>query len=217
RLLRVGREIRVRSKPDGSLDCRGPSIELENVSLALQGPHQRENAACVLGALGILRERGFSVGDEAIRKGLAAVRWEGRMEVVGRRPTVLLDGAHNPAGAAALAKALNEFEYRRLTLVLGILADKDWKGMLRRLAPLAHRIIVTRPPEQRAQAPDVLAGEARRWNRNVAVADNPRQAVHDALRDAGREDLVCIAGSLYLVGAVRPLFIPSKGSGLVGT
>lgn len=217
RLLRVGREIRVRSKPDGSLDCRGPSLAIENVSLALRGPHQRENAACVLGALGVLRERGFRVGDEAIRKGLAAVRWEGRMEVVGRRPTIVLDGAHNLAGAAALAKALDEFEYRRLILVVGILADKDWKGMLRRLAPLAHRIIVTRPPEDRAQAPEVLAGEARRWNRNVATADNPRQAVHDALRDAGRDDLVCIAGSLYLVGAVRPLFIPSKGSGLVGT
>jgi dihydrofolate synthase/folylpolyglutamate synthase len=217
RLLRAGRDIRVRARPGGVLDVTGPGLAVRGFALALRGPHQRENAACALGALGVLRERGFDIGDEAIREGLAKVRWEGRMEVVQRRPTVLLDGAHNPAGAAALATALGEFEYRRLTLVLGMLADKDWKGMLRRLAPLAHRIILTRPPEERAQAPEVLAGEARRWNRNVEIADNPRKAVQAALQGAGRDDLVCIAGSLYLVGAVRPLIIPSKGSGLVGT
>jgi dihydrofolate synthase/folylpolyglutamate synthase len=159
----------------------------------------------------------LGISGEAVRKGLAGVRWEGRMEVVRRHPTVLLDGAHNPAGAAALAKALGEFEYRRLTLVLGMLADKDWKGMLRRLVPLADRIILTRPPEERAEAPGILAGEARRWSRNVETADNPRKAVQAALQGAGRDDLVCFAGSLYLVGAVRPLIIPSKGSGLVGT
>lgn len=135
------------------------------------------------------------------------------MEVVRTRPTVVLDGAHNAAGAAALAGALGGFAYRRLTLVLGILADKDWRGMIRRLAPLADRVIVTRPPEQRAQAPEVLAAEARRWNRNVEIAVHPRQAVRASLRRAGPDDLVCIAGSLYLVGAVRPLFIASKGTG----
>ncbi len=213
RLLRVGREIRVRSRRDGALDCRAPSLALRNVALALRGAHQRDNAACVLGALGVLRERGFAIGDEAIRRGLAGVRWEGRMEVVRTRPTVVLDGAHNAAGAAALAGALGGFAYRRLTLVLGILADKDWRGMIRRLAPLADRVIVTRPPEQRAQAPEVLAAEARRWNRNVEIAVHPRQAVRASLRRAGPDDLVCIAGSLYLVGAVRPLFIASKGTG----
>ncbi len=216
RLLRVGREIRVRTKPDGSLDCRGPALALENVTLALRGPHQTENAACALGALGVLRERGFRIGDEAIRNGFAAVRWEGRMEVVGRRPAVVLDGAHNAAGATALAKTLGGFAYRRLTLVLGILADKDWRGMIRRLAPPAHRVILTRPPEERAQAPEILAEEARRWSRNVEIVENPRQALRAALKGAGRDDLVCVAGSLYLVGAVRPLLISSKGSGLVG-
>lgn len=213
RLLRVGREIRVRSGRDGLLDCRGPSITIRGIPLALQGPHQRENAACALGAVGILRRRGFAIGDEAVREGLSRVRWEGRLEVVRRSPAVVLDGAHNAAGAAALARALGGFAYRRLTLVLGILADKDWRGMIRRLAPLADRVVLTRPPEERAQAPEVLAGEARRWNRNVEIADQPRQAVRAALRGAGPGDLVCVAGSLYLVGAVRPLFIASEGDG----
>jgi dihydrofolate synthase/folylpolyglutamate synthase len=215
RLLRVGREIRVRSRRDGSLACKGPGLSLDTLSLALRGPHQRENAACALGAVGVLRERGFDIGDEAVRRGLAGVRWEGRMEIVGGRPPVLLDGAHNAAGAAALAKALGGFEYRRLILVLGILADKDWRGMLRRLAPLADRVIATRPPEERALPPEALAAEAGRWSRRVDIEEDPREAVGRALAEAGNSDLVCIAGSLYLVGAVRPLFIPSKGNGSV--
>jgi len=212
----VGREIRIRAKRGGLFDFLSPGMEGKNLASALKGPHQRENAACALGALGVLRGRGFDVGDEAVRKGLAAVRWDGRLEIVAEDPTVLLDGAHNAAGASALKRALGEFRYRRLILVLGILADKDWRGMIRRLAPLAHRVILTRPPEERALVPEALAAEARRWNPNVETVDDPRQAVRNALKKAGRDDLVCVAGSLYLVGAVRPLFISSKGSGFGG-
>ena len=214
RLLRVGREIRIRAKAAGSFDFQGPALELTNLALALKGPHQRENTACALGALGVLRGKGFDIGDEAVRRGLADVCWKGRLEIVAEHPTVLLDGAHNLAGAAALRKALGEFKYRRLILVLGILADKDYRGMIRRLAPLAHRFIVTRPPDERALAPDLLAAEAMRWNRRVEILENPRQAVARALAVAGVADLICIAGSLYLVGAVSPLFTSSKGSGL---
>jgi dihydrofolate synthase / folylpolyglutamate synthase len=212
RLFRVGREIRLRAKAGGSFDFRGPALELTNLALALKGPHQRENTACALGALGILRGRGFEIADEDVRLGLSAVRWKGRLEIVAEHPTVLLDGAHNPAGAAALRKALGEFKYRRLILVLGILADKDYRGMIRRLAPLAHRLIATRPPDERALAPDLLAAEAMRWNRRVEVLANPREAVARARAVAGAADLICIAGSLYLVGAVSPLFTSPKGS-----
>ncbi len=212
RLLRLGREIRVRATRGGLIDIRGPAIELNNISLALQGAHQRDNAACALAALGVLREKGFSIGEQAIRRGLAIVRWEGRLEVVGEHPTVLLDGAHNAAGAAALKRALREFTYRRLVLVLGILADKDYRAMIRRLAPLAYKLIVTRPPEGRALEADVLAAESLRWNRSVEVVENPLEAVQRARAAAGEDDLICVAGSLYLVGAVRPLFIPSMDS-----
>jgi len=212
RLFRVGREIRLRAKAGGSFDFRGPSLAVSNLALALKGPHQRENTACALGALGILRGRGFKIGNEAVRLGLSAVRWKGRLETVAEHPTVLLDGAHNPAGAAALRKALGEFKYRRLILVLGILADKDYRGMIRRLAPLAHRLIATRPPDERALDPDLLAAEAMRWSCRVEVLANPRDAVARARAVAGAADLICIAGSLYLVGAVGPLFTSPKGS-----
>jgi dihydrofolate synthase/folylpolyglutamate synthase len=135
---------------------------------------------------------------------------------VAEGPTVILDGAHNAAGAAALKRALGGFKYRRLILVLGILADKDWRGMIRRLAPLAHRVILTRPPEERALAPEALAAEAMRWSGSVDAVNEPREAIRRALEMAGRDDLVCVAGSLYLVGAVRHLFSSSKGSGFGG-
>jgi len=210
RLLRVGREIQMRAEKGGSFHFRGPSLELKNLSFALKGPHQRENAALALGALGILRTKGFAITDEAVRLGLAAVRWAGRLEVVEEHPTILLDGAHNAAGSAALRRALEEFKFRRLILVIGILADKDYRGIIRRLAPLAHRLIVTRPPDDRALAPELLAAEAMHWNRRVEVATNPRNAVVRAREVAGADDLICIAGSLYLVGAVRPLFTHRK-------
>jgi dihydrofolate synthase/folylpolyglutamate synthase len=213
RLLRVGREIRVRVKNGGLFDFHSPGMEGKNLALALKGPYQRENAACALGALGVLRGRGFEIGDEAVRRGLAAVRWEGRLEIVAEGPTVILDGAHNAAGAAALRRALGEIRYRRLILVLGILVDKDWRGMLRRLAPLADRVILTRPPEERALAPEALAAEAKRWTRSVDVIKEPREAIRRALEMAGRDGLVCVAGSLYLVGAVRPFFTPSMTLG----
>jgi dihydrofolate synthase / folylpolyglutamate synthase len=212
-LLRLGREIRIRAKRGDLFDFRSPGMELKNLALALKGPHQRENTACALGALGILRGRGFKIGDEAVRRGLAVVRWEGRLEIVAENPMVILDGAHNAAGAAALKRALGEIRYRRLILVLGILADKDWRGMIRRLAPLAHRVILTRPPEERALAPEALAGEAMRWTRSVDVVKEPPEAIRRALALAGGDDLVCVAGSLYLVGAVRPFFIPSTPFG----
>ena len=217
RLLRVGREIRVRTARDGLFAIRCPGMDLKGLTTALKGPHQRENAACALAALGVLRDRGVAIGDDAVREGLSSVRWEGRLEVVHERPTVLLDGAHNPAGAAALRRALDGFRYRRLVLVLGILADKDWRAMVRRLVPPAQRVIATRPPEERALPPEALAAEAKRHGRVAEVEENPRKAVRAALAAARRDDLVCVAGSLYLVGAVRPLFIPSKGSGSVGT
>jgi dihydrofolate synthase/folylpolyglutamate synthase len=88
--------------------------------------------------------------------------------------------------------------------------------MIRRLAPLAHRVILTRPPEERALAPEALAAEAMRWSGSVDAVNEPREAVRGALEMAGKNDLVCVAGSLYLVGAVRPLFISSKGSGFGG-
>jgi dihydrofolate synthase/folylpolyglutamate synthase len=139
-------------------------------------------------------------------EGLGKTRWEGRLEGLQRAPTLLVDGAHNPAGAATLRRALQEgFPRRRLILIFGVLDDKDYRAMVRRLFPLADRVILTRPHSERALPLDVLLPVARRYHRDVELCANPRDALLSALSRAGKEDLVCVAGSLYLVGEIKKI------------
>jgi dihydrofolate synthase/folylpolyglutamate synthase len=117
---------------------------------------------------------------------------------------LLVDGAHNPAGVAALRRAFqNDFPHRRLILVFGVLGDKDYRTMARRLFPLADRVILTRPHSERALPPDSLRPLAEKFNRAIEVVEDPGNALRRALSLAGEEDLVCAAGSLYLVGEIK--------------
>jgi dihydrofolate synthase/folylpolyglutamate synthase len=124
----------------------------------------------------LLAEYGFTVQEEAIRQGLRETRWEGRLEILQKRPTVLIDGAHNPAGISSLCAALKEeFCYRRLTVIFGALDDKDCKTMLRRLSPLADSLILTRPESERSLAPAVLLPVAGQHHRHVVVIEKPEE------------------------------------------
>jgi dihydrofolate synthase/folylpolyglutamate synthase len=171
--------------------------------LALRGPHQRGNAALAAAALRELARAGVPVPEAAIARGIATARWPGRLEEVGG---VLLDGAHNPDGAAALAAALATLHPGRpVELVFGVLADKDHAGMLRALAPVARRLHLVAPATPRARsAADLHAGA-----RALGAAADLHRELADALACARRaaEDgaLVCVAGSLYLVGEARAL------------
>ncbi len=174
--------------------------------IALRGPHQRGNAALAAEALRQLRRAGVAVADEAIASGIATARWPGRLEEVAG---VLLDGAHNPDGAAALATALRALHPgREVELVFGVLADKDHAGMLAALAPAARRIHAVAPSTPRARdAEDVCAvagsvGAAAHAHRGVA------EALACARRAASDGAVVAVAGSLYLVGEARALLAP---------
>jgi dihydrofolate synthase/folylpolyglutamate synthase len=204
RIFRVGRDIRAQSRGGRTFSYCGLERNFPDLHLHLRGRHQIINAACALGAVELLGRRGLYVDDRSIREGLAGCRWEGRLEVLGERPTVIVDGAHNPAGASVLREALEEnFSFRRLVLVFGVLADKDYRGMLRRLVPAADHVILTRPREERALLPDVPARWLRKTGRKAEVIEDSGKALERALRLAGEKDLVCITGSLYLVGETR--------------
>ncbi|HLE44438.1 MAG TPA: folylpolyglutamate synthase/dihydrofolate synthase family protein [Methylomirabilota bacterium] len=177
---------------------------LRDVDLALLGLFQPANAALAVGAVRAVAEAaGFEVSDAAVRAGCAGVRWPGRFQVIpaaAGRPTVVLDGAHNGGGAAALAASLaHYFPGARLTLVLGISADKDRAGILKALVPLATRVVLTSAAHPRATPPAELAAALPPLDARVTLAPDVGAAL-DAAMSAPAVEVVCVAGSLFLVG-----------------
>ncbi len=176
-------------------------------STALLGGFQAENAAAAFAAVKVLEGKGIGVGGAAVRRGLARVKWPGRMEIVSRKPLVVLDGAHNPAKAEALARALQEiFQRREKIMVLGIMADKDIPGIMRALAPAAEKIIATRPRVERAAPAGEIAGEANKYCAAVEVEGDAKKALEKAVGEAGksgRRSMAVVTGSLYLVGEAK--------------
>lgn len=203
-LYRLGKEIRVRKNKEGSFTYLGIGRRLPRVKIGLIGDHQVTNAALALGALELLQKKGVYLTDKAVYEGLAATRWPGRLEVFSRKPFILLDGAHNPSAVRTLKNYLeNSFSSRRLTMVVGILEDKAWKPMLRDLAGVAHRIILTRPQYERAADPHELASFLRPLKQDLVVIPKLSDAISFALEETSKSDAVCITGSLYTVGDAR--------------
>jgi dihydrofolate synthase/folylpolyglutamate synthase len=174
--------------------------------VALPGPHQRGNAGLAAAALRHLDAQGVAVPEASIAAGIATARWPGRLEEVAG---VLLDGAHNPDGAAALADALRALHPDRpVELVFGVLADKDAPGMLGALAPAARRLHLVAPASPRARP----AGELEALCATLGAPAHAHGDLAAALacaRAAARDGaLVCVAGSLYLVGEARAVLGP---------
>ena len=186
------------------VEVRTPSRELSELRLGLIGAHQAENAAVTLALLDALAQRhDITVDEAAVRRGLATVRWPGRLELldgarIGLR-RVLLDGAHNPAGAEALARALRDLGLRRPTIVFGAMRAKKVHAVLRALAQVDPRFIFTSVDDPGAHDPEDLA---RIWRRVAGSGAETAPTSAEALRRA-EGDPVVVAGSLYLVGAVR--------------
>ena len=198
-LVREGRELHV--TPLGftleaqRLDLAGPDWRMADVACGLLGVYQPGNALLAAAAA---RELGAS--EPAIREGLRGVRWPGRFQIFRRDPLTILDGAHNPAGARALAASLRAyFPGRPVNFVIGILADKDARGILDSLRPLAARMVLTASTNPRAAAPAALS--ALLPGVRVEVAASPRDALARA-RPEEPDGLVCVAGSLSLIGDV---------------
>jgi dihydrofolate synthase/folylpolyglutamate synthase len=203
-LYRLGREIRRRIHRDGSFSYRGVGRRHERLACPLPGRHQFSNAALAVGAAELIGAAGFVVDAAAVAEGLAKTRWEGRLETLQRRPQLLVDGAHNPAGVATLCRALkHDFSFRRLWLIFGVLGDKDYRTMARRLFPLAHGVFLTSPQSARSLPLEVLLSAAARLHPNVETVENPADALAAALSGAAEEDLICVTGSLYLVGEIK--------------
>ncbi len=203
-----GRDFKTRGGPGGRFAYQGLSRRLDHLALSLTGRHQYRNAAVALAVLELLGRQGFALPEAAIREGLARTRWPGRLEQVSRDPRVLLDGAHNPAAALALAQALRARPRNgRLIMVMGVMADKDVDTILARLLPLAQLVIFTKPQYFRAAATADLARRAAAF-KHLEVIEVPRvaAAVARAQALAGPGDRIVVTGSLYTVGEAKAFF-----------
>ncbi len=200
-----GRDFRCRRNKDGRFSYFGRSHVWRHLISGLQGRHQIENAALALAACETLTEAGrVDISEDDIRKGLVGSRWPGRLEVVSRRPLVILDGAHNLMAARKLARHLKEqYPHQKITLVIGVLDDKACEPILKDLMAPCHRVIITQPVIDRAVPANKLADIARKFSPDVAVVPDVGAAVAQALKRCRDDEVVCVAGSLYVVGEAK--------------
>jgi dihydrofolate synthase/folylpolyglutamate synthase len=190
---------------DVEMTAKNSSFRLDDVPFecGLTGRHQVENAAAA-----ILACRRLGLNDTAIQAGLRDVVWPGRLEFVSSRPDIVLDGAHNPAGAAALRSYIQEFcADRPVWIVYGAMRDKAIEEVTAELFPLADRLIVTAPNFPRALRPEAILAVAP--HPNATIAPTVSEAI-DIARSAPPEAIVFFTGSLFLVGEARPLLLARK-------
>lgn len=173
----------------------------ERFDIPLLGRHQVVNAVVALAASRLLRSAGAAISERSIHNGLTRTRWPGRLQLLPGRPLVILDGAHNPAGARALRAFLEEQQFiGRLTLVFGVLQDKNWTAMLQELAPLATRVVLTRPESERAADPRHLQ-EAEGVCSKIEIVEDVAEAISLAKAVTDPEEAVVVTGSLFVISA----------------
>jgi dihydrofolate synthase/folylpolyglutamate synthase len=199
----LGADFKFFLKNERFFDYKGIQHHFSDLTVTLHGRHQRSNAAIAIAALE-LAGGSFPVSEEAIRRGLSSVVWPGRFEIVRERPWVILDGAHNGEGASALAEVLKEFRRgRRIKLLFAAMEDKDWHAMLSLLLPLVDEVMVTRVRMERSAEPGRIARWAAR-SLPHRIAEEAGAGLKVLFQEAGPDDIILVAGSLYLLGEVRP-------------
>jgi len=203
-----GKEIKIKTEDFGGFNYQGIFSSYTDLKIGVNGKYQVVNAALALGVTEVLRKQGFQISEEAIREGLREMKWPGRLELICQKPRVLLDGAHNPAGIKRLVDELkNGFTYKRLFLVIGIMQDKAIKSILNQIIPLGDYVIFTQPKIDRAASPFLLFKAIEHFNKKAEVITEVSAAVKKAMSLADKEgDLVCVTGSLFVVGEARKIF-----------
>jgi dihydrofolate synthase/folylpolyglutamate synthase len=169
--------------------------------IRLLGEYQVDNAVLAVKAAEVIDKLGYPISDEAVKNGLFNAKWSGRFEVIARDPYLVIDGAHNEDAALVLKKSIQlYFTNRRIIYMIGVLADKDYKKILKITAPLADVIITLTPNNNRALSSDALAKEARAFHNRVMDAGNMKEALRLAYKEAGVNDVIIAFGSLSFLG-----------------
>ena len=188
-------------------DCTIIGQRYEDLEIQLIGDHQVNNSVLALSAIEILNQlKHLNINKDDIRRGLINTRWPGRIEKILDRPTFIIDGAHNEDGARSLAKAIEKnFKGKKVTLLIGMLEDKDIDAVLEILMPYFDKVITTTPDNDRAMNCEILKEKISKYVDNVISKENIEEAVNYTLKNAKEDDIIISAGSLYMIGIVRTL------------
>ena len=214
-VFRLNKDFRTEGEGPQQFSYRGLGMQYDGLTCALEGRHQLDNAACALALLGAAAPQGIAVTAEAVRAGLRTVNWAGRLEVVDRRPTILLDGAHNPAAATALADYLMHSDrshpFHPVVLVLGMMRDKDHRDFVEPLRGLVDEVVLTQADLPRSATAQELRASLEGLLPHTHVVPSLSDAMALARQLAMSDGLVCVTGSLMLVGECKAWF---RGCGL---
>jgi dihydrofolate synthase / folylpolyglutamate synthase len=205
RLRVYGRDFSSGGESADNFNYAGSAWDLRGLRSNLYGLYQIENLSLALSALETMFEdHGIRIDEESMRKGLLGIDWSGRLEILRKNPPLILDSAHNPGGSKALAGSLRHmYPSLKFTFLLGMLKDKDHASFLRELAPLAQKIIITEIPSERAMSAEALSEKASKiFSCEVKIERDYKKAFADFRKN---EETACVAGSLYLTGAVKAL------------
>jgi dihydrofolate synthase / folylpolyglutamate synthase len=181
-----------------------PNDKYEDVWLGLRGRHQTENAGVAIQLAEVLQARGLRITRQAIVGGLETASHPGRLELFGAKPAILLDGAHNPSGAQSLQEFLQKFIYHPLTIIFGTMRDKRIDQIAEYLFPLADDLILTEIDNPRSASSITLLDVAKKLRlTNVTTTTTSREALKLAIEKTPAHGVICITGSLYLIGEIR--------------
>lgn len=196
-----------------SFRLRGPTGE-RLLRIPLLGTHQLENAATAVAAVEVLVRAGAIISEESIRRGLATVRWPGRMEVMRQQPLVVVDGAHSIESARRLRESLRRYfpRRRRLLLVVSLLSDKNIQAIAQELGVAASLVLATQSQHPRAAPADQIATAFRRAGASARVVPSVKEALGQAIGETAENDVVCVTGSLSVVAEARSLLLADPGS-----
>jgi dihydrofolate synthase / folylpolyglutamate synthase len=191
------------------------------ISLPLLGPHQAHNAAVALAGLDVLAEErpDLTVNRDDVVRGFAALKWPARVEILGQRPCLVIDGAHNAASAVALVETLRTcFPATRRTLVFGTTREKDLPGQLLALLPLFDEVIATRYLENPRSMPTdtIAAAGLMLTGQSIRTTEDPAEALDLARRLTAPDELICVTGSLFLAAEVRAIVLRHQAVPMLG-
>jgi len=193
-----------------SFDLEGQIFSFDgykNLRIRLLGRHQTKNAALAVKSVEVMKKMGWEISEDDIRRGLYNTKWPGRLEVVSRNPVFIIDGAHNPEGAAVLKNALDEyFPGKPLTFIMGVVSDKDYNKMMETVLPGCRRMFAVTTDSPRALPAAVLAEKATKYCKNIQISDTIEMAIRTSISTSLPEEVICAFGSLYYIGIVRDYF-----------